>query len=190
MHFLLVQQVKHLSKSITTKLAIFPFLICWLIDLNFNLSVLVSVKDCKCDSQWWESHVSFSRIKSSALFWLKPVQKLLVLAGSVTCNLVLQGTMALCYVTVPLGQILWLMLLSGVKSWCCFSQYGLNRPRTQLPSIIQEKGLWYTDSFYIYFCLQRVTSFIYLRNALPFFSLYLVFFVVRGKKNQDQNTEH
>ena len=63
-----------------------------------------------------ESHVSDSCIKSAALFRLKPVQKLLVLAGSVTCHLVLHDTVALCYVTVPLGQILWLMPLSGVKS--------------------------------------------------------------------------
>lgn len=53
-----------------------------------------------------ETYVSVSCIKSAALFWLKPVQKLLVLAGSVTCNLFLQGSVALCYVTVPLGQTL------------------------------------------------------------------------------------
>lgn len=52
-----------------------------------------------------KSHVSVTYIKSAALFWLRPVQKLLVLAGSVTSNLVLQGTVAFCYVTVPLGWI-------------------------------------------------------------------------------------
>lgn len=46
-----------------------------------------------------ESHVSVPYIKSAAFFWLKPAQKSLALAGSVTCNLILQGTVALCCVT-------------------------------------------------------------------------------------------
>lgn len=53
-----------------------------------------------------ETYVSVSCIESAALFWPKPVQKLLVLAGSVTCNLVLQDSVALCYMTVLLGQTL------------------------------------------------------------------------------------
>lgn len=47
--FPLLQQPEHLLKISSTKLAVFPFLIDQVIDLNFHFPALVSVNDCDSD---------------------------------------------------------------------------------------------------------------------------------------------